>query len=205
MWQIPEGGVPAQWMPVRICGTRRVSVSLPSSNQLTWAPSRVNSRSVSSCGTLRRIGMKYRTSSVSRSSHSSYRRSSSSSASRYRKSSTSCRTSSRSMSLTASSLERVPAGRLHELPPAPVVAALVVLAGVGDGHVGDGARQRQAVVLERARGAPQAHLVVIRMLPRDRPAAGLVGVVPVLHVVLLGESRRPGISDVVMAQEVLHL
>src|SRR5215831_9612376 len=57
MWQIREGGSSAQWMPVRICRTRRVSVSLPSSNQLTSAPSRVNSRSLSSCGTLRRIGI----------------------------------------------------------------------------------------------------------------------------------------------------
>src|SRR5262249_61085623 len=97
------------------------------------------------------------------------------------------------------SFQPVPAGRLHELPPAPVIAALVVLAGVGDGDVGDGARQLQAVVLEGARRAPQAHFVIIRMLPRDRPAARLVGVVPVLHVVLLGEPRRPGIPDVVMA------
>ena len=57
-WQIREGGSSAQWMPVRICFTRRASVSLPSSNQLTSAPARVNSRSGSSCGTLRRIGMK---------------------------------------------------------------------------------------------------------------------------------------------------
>jgi hypothetical protein len=32
-----------------------------------------------------------------------------------------------------------------------------------------------------------------------------MGVVPVLHVVLLGHARRPGIADVVVAQEVLDL
>ena len=64
MWQIREGGSSAQCTPVRICRTRRVSVSLPSSNQLMSAPSRVNSRSPSSAGTLRRIGIQYRASSV---------------------------------------------------------------------------------------------------------------------------------------------
>ena len=58
MWQIREGGCSAQCTPVRICFTRRVSVSLPSSNQLTSTPSRVNSRAGSSAGTLRRMGIK---------------------------------------------------------------------------------------------------------------------------------------------------
>ena len=57
MWQIRDGGCSAQCTPVRICFTRRVSVSLPSSNQLTSTPSRVNSRAGSSAGTLRRMGM----------------------------------------------------------------------------------------------------------------------------------------------------
>src|SRR5439155_3371401 len=80
------------------------------------------------------------------------------------------------------SSELVPARCFHELAPAPIEAALVVLARVGHGHVGDRARQRQAMVLEGARRAAQAHLVVIRMLVRDGAAAGLVSVVPVLHV-----------------------
>src|SRR5207247_11224422 len=93
----------------------------------------------------------------------------------------------------------------HGRAPAPGEAALVALAGVGLRHVADRARELEPVVLERARGAPEPHLVVVGILPGDGPAARLVGVVPVLHVVLLGEPGRTGIADVVVAQDVLHL
>src|SRR5207245_1793429 len=116
-----EGGSSAQWMPVWICATRRSSVSLPSSNQLTS------------------------------------------------------------------------------------VASLVWPAGVGLCHVADRARQREPVIFEAACATAQAHLVVVRILARDGAAARLVGVIPVLHVVLLGQPGRTRVADVVMAQEVLHL
>src|SRR5580700_8513884 len=45
-------------------------------------------------------------------------------------------------------------------------------------------------------------LIAVRIAPRDRAAAGGMGVVPVLHVVLLGHAGRPGIADVVVAQEI---
>src|ERR1700732_778785 len=46
-------------------------------------------------------------------------------------------------------------------------------------------------------------LIAVRMAPRDRAAAGGMGVVPVLHVVLLGHAGGTGVADVVVAQEIL--
>ena len=37
------------------------------------------------------------------------------------------------------------------------------------------------------------------------PATGVVGVIPVFHIILLGESGRSGVADVVLAQEFLDL
>src|SRR6202040_25202 len=48
-------------------------------------------------------------------------------------------------------------------------------------------------------------LIAVRIAPRDRAAAGGMGVVPVLHVVLLGHAGGTGIADVVVAQEILDL
>src|SRR5438132_12984239 len=51
----------------------------------------------------------------------------------------------------------------------------------------------------------EALLVAVGMAPRDRAAAGGMGVVPVLHVVLLGQPGGPRIADVIVAQERLDL
>src|SRR4030095_8678552 len=98
----------------------------------------------------------------------------------------------------------LPASGFHELAPARVEAALVVLAR-RTGHDADPAGELEAVVLEAVRRAAQAHLVVVGILAGDGAAAGRVCVVPVLHVVLLGQARRARIADVVVAEEVLHL
>src|SRR5215813_837552 len=95
------------------------------------------------------------------------------------------------ISAGAASIGRVgdlgPALRFHQLAPPRVEATLVVLA-CGVRHDADQAGQPEAVILELARGAAEPHLVVVRMLARDSAAAGRVRVVPVLHVILLGES-----------------
>src|SRR5262249_59388116 len=83
----------------------------------------------------------------------------------------------------------LPASRLHELTPAGVEATLIVLAGIGERDVGDRARQREAVVLERARRPAEPHLVVVGMLPRDGAAARRRGVSPVTQVALAGCPR----------------
>src|SRR6185369_2375703 len=100
--------------------------------------------------------------------------------------------------------EILPASGLHELAPARVEAALVVLAR-RTGHDADPAGELEAVVLEAVRRAAQAHLVVVGILAGDGAAAGGVRVVPVLHVVLLGQARRARVADVVVAEEVLDL
>src|SRR2546426_7355893 len=87
-----------------------------------------------------------------------------------------------------------PALGAHELAPAPVEAALVALAGIGLRHVADGARELEPVVLERARGAAESHLVAVGILAGAGATAPPCGVVPVLHVVLLGEPRRAGVA-----------
>src|SRR5262245_18825663 len=48
-------------------------------------------------------------------------------------------------------------------------------------------------------------LVAIRVAPCDGPPAGRMGIVPILHIILFRQPARPGIADVVLAQEVLDL
>src|ERR1700730_2709841 len=47
--------------------------------------------------------------------------------------------------------------------------------------------------------------IAVRIAPCDRAAARGMGVVPVLHVVLLGHAGGTGVADVVVAQEILDL
>src|SRR5262245_23687254 len=61
------------------------------------------------------------------------------------------------------------------------------------------------MVLEGAGRPAEAHLVVVGILACDGASARGVRVVPVLHVVLLGEPRRAGVADVVLAEEPLDL
>ena len=42
------------------------------------------------------------------------------------------------------------------------------------------------------------------MPPRNNPPARRMGIIPILHVVLLGHSRRTGVADVIIAEEILH-
>src|SRR5262245_58785356 len=85
---------------------------------------------------------------------------------------------------TSTAREILPALGFHELLPAAVEAALVLLARAGLGHIADQARELEAVVLEVGDLAPPTHLVVVRVSPRDGASARGVRVVPVLHVVL---------------------
>src|SRR5262249_58717763 len=91
-----------------------------------------------------------------------------------------------------------PARRLHELAPAPIEAALVVLARRARDHLVDGAGQRESVILEAARLATEPHLVVVGVAAGDGGAARGWGVVSVFHVVLLGPTPPPPVADVIM-------
>src|SRR6266446_4860078 len=99
----------------------------------------------------------------------------------------------------------VPALGVHELRPAAVEVPEVVLARPRLGDVHHRARDAEAVPLVVLDLVAQALLVAVGVAPRDGAAAGRVRVVPVLHVVLFRQSGGPGIADVVLAQEVLHL
>ncbi len=75
--------------------------------------------------------------------------------------------------------------------------------GVGDVHHRAG--DAQPLPFEILDLEPLPLLVAVGMTPRDHPAARGMGVVPVFHVVLLGQPAGPGIADVVVAQEILDL
>src|SRR5499426_429506 len=85
---------------------------------------------------------------------------------------------------------------IHVRGPALVEAPLVLL---GDA-VGEHSRTVVGPVL-----LAEAHLVVVGVAPRDDTFAGEGGVVPVLHVVLLGHPSRTRIAQVVVPEHVLHL
>src|SRR5204863_1200859 len=59
--------------------------------------------------------------------------------------------------------------------------------------------------LELLGGEAEPHLVVVGILARRGAAAGGVRVVPVFHVVLLGQPGRTRVADVVVTEEILHL
>src|SRR6516225_4638785 len=101
--------------------------------------------------------------------------------------------------------ERVPAVSLHEFGPAAVEVTQIVLArfGLGDIHHRTGDAQPLRLVILNLETEPL--LVAVGVAPRDRAATRCVRVVPVLHVVLLGHPSRAGITDVVVAQEILDL
>src|SRR5712692_4980028 len=87
--------------------------------------------------------------------------------------------------------EFFPASGVHELGPALVEGPLVVLAGPGFGHLQHHAWQLKPVVLKVWALTSQAHLIVIRVTPGYHPSAGGMGIVPVLHIVLFGQSAGP--------------
>src|SRR5438477_8523651 len=78
-------------------------------------------------------------------------------------------------------IDVVPAVRFHELQPAAEPAALGALAEYVGGLAGDGGVEDAG--LER-------HLVVVGIAASDHALARVRGVVPVLHVVLLGHADR---------------
>src|SRR5437763_919124 len=96
----------------------------------------------------------------------------------------------------------VPAVGFHELGPAAVEVAHRFLARLGFCDVDHPAREAQPLPFEVLLGSAEPHLVGIRIASGDGPAARLVGVGPVLHVVLLGHPRRAGIADIIVAQDI---
>src|SRR3954447_23427869 len=95
-----------------------------------------------------------------------------------------------------------PAGGFHELGPAAVEVAHRLLARLGFCDVDHPAWKAQPLPFEILLGGAEPRLIGIRIAPGNGPAARLVRVVPVLHVVLLGHPRRTGVADVIIAQEV---
>src|SRR6185312_458480 len=101
--------------------------------------------------------------------------------------------------------EVAPASRRHELAPAPIEVARRLLARLHLGDVDDPPRHLEPLIFETVDRGAAPLLVIVGIAPRDRAAAGGMGVVPVFHVVLLGHPGRPGVADVVVAQELLDL
>src|SRR5487761_1368396 len=95
--------------------------------------------------------------------------------------------------------ERAPIVGVHELGPALVEGARILLGAVAPGV----AAGNECVVLVLLRA--EAGLIVIGISPRDGAAARHRRVAPILHVVLLGHAGGPGISDIIAAQEPLGL
>src|SRR5256712_6379556 len=87
-----------------------------------------------------------------------------------------------SSAIVAPPVSGIRARPIHVRCPALVEAALVLL---GD-PIGEHPRAVVGSIV-----LPEAHLVVVGVAPRDDPLAGERGVVPVLHVVLLGHPGRP--------------
>src|SRR5260370_4102894 len=99
----------------------------------------------------------------------------------------------------------MPAVGFHELGPAPVEVAQIVLAGFCLADVHDRPGNTQPLPFIFLGLEAETLLVAVGVAPRDRPAAGGMRVVPVFHVVLLGHAGGAGIADVVIAQEILDL
>src|SRR5262249_6927475 len=101
--------------------------------------------------------------------------------------------------------ELVPALGFHKFGPAAVEIAEGVLARFGLGDVHHRAGDAQALRLVIRDLVTETLLIAVGVASRDRAAAGGVRVVPVLHVVLLGHPAGAGITDVIVAQEILDL
>src|SRR2546428_12320974 len=100
-----------------------------------------------------------------------------------------------SPAIVAPPVSRIRARPIHVRGPALVEATLVLL---GD-SIGEHPRAVVGPIV-----LPEAHLVVVGVAPRDDPLAGERGVVPVLHVVLLGHPGRSRIAEVIGPEHVLH-
>src|SRR3989441_1915342 len=100
-----------------------------------------------------------------------------------------------SSAIVAPPVPGIRARSIHVRGPALVEAALVLLGN----SIGEHPRAVVGSIV-----LPEAHLVVVGVAPRDDPLAGERGVVPILHVVLLGHPGRPRIAQVIVPEHVLH-
>src|SRR5579871_2462238 len=83
--------------------------------------------------------------------------------------------------MRAFGVDVAPASSVHELRPAAVKTALILLRR----DFAHKARRELARLADT-----EAHLVVVWIAAGDRAGAGLGGIAPVLHVVLLGHAGR---------------
>src|SRR6058998_630446 len=100
-----------------------------------------------------------------------------------------------SPAIVAPPVSGIRARPIHVRGPALIEATLVLL---GD-PIGEHSRAVVGSIV-----LAEAHLVVVGVAPRDDPLAGERGVVPVLHVVLLGHPGRSRIAEVIVPEDVLH-
>ena len=90
----------------------------------------------------------------------------------------------------------VPTFRIHHGSPSAIEPPLIFFADLFSDH-----SWKPSVISEGS----DTHLIVVRGPAGDSPLAGVMGIVPVLHVVLLGHAAGAGVPYVLVAQDFFDL